>query len=119
MRRGFTDRAVEGLPGLVGIHKIKLPLNFMTTMHKITATELARNLRAVLDRVRESGEACIVERGGQPVVQLSPTPGEQSAEQALADLYRTLSPEAAEGWLEDARRGSRTLDDELRDPWAS
>jgi len=88
-------------------------------MQKITATELARNLRAVLDRVRESGEAYIVERGGQPVVQVSPTPGEQTAEQALSDLYRTLSPEAAAGWLEDARRGDKALDDELRDPWAS
>jgi antitoxin (DNA-binding transcriptional repressor) of toxin-antitoxin stability system len=66
-------------------------------MKKITATELARNLRAVLDRVRESGESYIVERGGQPVVQVTPTPGEQSAEQALADLYRTLSPQARRG----------------------
>ncbi len=88
-------------------------------MQKITATELARNLRAVLDRVRESGEAYIVERGGQPIVQVSPTPGEQNAQQALADLYRTLPPEAAEGWLEDARRGGEALDDEPRDPWAS
>ena len=88
-------------------------------MKKISATELARNLRAVLDRVRESGEAYIVERGGQPVVQVSPTPGEQSAEQALADLYRTLPTEAAEGWLDDARQGSQALDDKLRDPWAS
>jgi antitoxin (DNA-binding transcriptional repressor) of toxin-antitoxin stability system len=88
-------------------------------MQKITATELARNLRAVLDRVRESGEACIVERGGQPVVQVSPTPGVQSAEQALADLFRALPPEAAEGWLDDARRGADALADEPRDPWAS
>jgi antitoxin (DNA-binding transcriptional repressor) of toxin-antitoxin stability system len=91
----------------------------MDFMQRITATELARNLRAVLDRVRESGEACIVERGGQPVVQVSPTPGQQTAEQALADLYRTLAPEVAEGWLADARRGGETLDDEPRDPWAS
>ena len=91
----------------------------MIPMQKITATELARNLRAVLDRVRESGEAYIVERGGQPVVQVSPTPGVQTARQALADLYRSLPPEAAEGWLDDARRGGKALDDEPRDPWAS
>jgi antitoxin (DNA-binding transcriptional repressor) of toxin-antitoxin stability system len=88
-------------------------------MKKITATELARNLRAVLDRIRESGEAYIVERGGQPVVQVSPTPGRQNAEQALSDLYRALPPEAAEGWLEDARQGGKAIDDKLRDPWAS
>lgn len=88
-------------------------------MQKITATELARNLRAVIDRVRETGEAYIVERGGQPVAQVSPTPGEQTAAQALADLYRTLPPDAAESWLEDARRGHEALADELQDPWAS
>lgn len=88
-------------------------------MKKISATELARNLRAVLDRVRESNSGYIVERGGQPVVQLMPTPGAQTAEQALADLYRTLPPAVAEGWLEDAGRGRPGLDDELRDPWAS
>jgi antitoxin (DNA-binding transcriptional repressor) of toxin-antitoxin stability system len=91
----------------------------MYLMKKISATELSRNLRAVLDRVRESGESYIVERGGQPIVQLLPTPGQQNAAQALADLYRVLPPEAAEGWLEDARRGGRGLDDEPRDPWAS
>lgn len=41
------------------------------------------------------------------------------AEQALSDLYQTLSPEAAEDWLEDAHRGAEALDDDLRDPWAS
>lgn len=88
-------------------------------MRKITATELARNLRAVLDQVRESGESYIVERGGQPVVQVSPTPGAQTAAQALADLYRTLPAEAVEGWMEDARRGRAALDETLRDPWDS
>ena len=39
------------------------------------------------------------------------------AEQALADLHQTLSPEAADGWLEDDRRGAEALDDDLRDPW--
>ena len=53
------------------------------------------------------------------MVQVSPTPGRQDAQQALADLYRTLSPEAAKDWQADARRGDVVLDDELRDPWAS
>lgn len=88
-------------------------------MQKITATELARNLRAVLDRVRETGESYIVERAGQPVVRVSPTAGEQTAAQALADLYRMLPPEAAEGWLDDARRSGAALDETQRDPWAS
>ncbi|MDT8439555.1 MAG: type II toxin-antitoxin system Phd/YefM family antitoxin [Wenzhouxiangellaceae bacterium] len=87
-------------------------------MKQITATELARNLSAVLDQVRESGEDYVVERARQPVARLSPTPGRMTAEQALADLYQTLDPVDAETWQADARRGDSALSDELRDPWA-
>lgn len=88
-------------------------------MKTITSTELARNLRAVLDQVNETREEYVVARGGQPVARVSPSPGLMTAEQALADLYRTLDPEAAETWASDARRGAAALSDELRDPWAS
>jgi antitoxin (DNA-binding transcriptional repressor) of toxin-antitoxin stability system len=107
------------LPWAGSLRKIRSNLKFLKEMQKITATELARNLRAVLDRVRETGETYLVERGGQPVVQVSPTPGEQTAQQALADLYRMLPPDAAEGWERDARHGRAGLDETLRDPWAS
>lgn len=88
-------------------------------MQKISATELARNLRAVLDQVSERSEDYLVERSGKPVARISPGLGHMSAEQALADLYRVLPDHAAEGWLEDARRGMTGLDDSLRDPWDS
>ncbi|MFU8878305.1 MAG: type II toxin-antitoxin system Phd/YefM family antitoxin [Wenzhouxiangellaceae bacterium] len=88
-------------------------------MKRITVTELARNLRAVLDQVRETGEDYIVERGRQPVARVSPSPGHMTAEQALADLYRTLDPTDGGAWQEDARRADDALSDELRDPWAS
>lgn len=87
-------------------------------MKRITATALARNLRAVLDQVRETGEEYVVERGKQPVARVSPSPGQMTAEEALADLYRTLDPTDAETWQDDARRGEKKLSDELRDPWA-
>jgi len=88
-------------------------------MERITATELARNLRALLDRVSEGHEEYLVERGRRPVARILPTPGEMTAEQAMADLYRTLDEGAGDAWLSDARKGETTLDDELRDPWAS
>lgn len=88
-------------------------------MKTITATELARNLRAILDQVRETGEEYIVERGRQPVARVTPTPGTMTAADALADLYRTLDPTVAETWERDARRGDEMLSDELHDPWAS
>ena len=88
-------------------------------MKKITATDLARNLRAVLDRVNETGEEYVVERGRRPVARVSQSPGLLTAEEAMADLYRAISPDAAVDWLEDARRGEALLSDELRDPWDS
>lgn len=88
-------------------------------MERITATQLARNLRALLDRVSESREEYLVERGRRAVARIVPTPGEMTAEQAMADLYRTLDESAGEDWLKDAGKASKTLSDELRDPWAS
>jgi len=88
-------------------------------MKTITATELARNLSAILDQVRETGEEYVVERGRKPVARVSPTPGAMTAADALADLYRTLEPAAAETWERDGRRAEETLSHELRDPWAS
>jgi antitoxin (DNA-binding transcriptional repressor) of toxin-antitoxin stability system len=86
-------------------------------MRTITATELARNLREVLDRLARDGEEVIVERNQRQVARLVPGPAHQTALEALGDLYRTLDEEAAAGWLEDARL-PETLDEELRDPWA-
>lgn len=88
-------------------------------MPTITATELPRNLRTVLDQVRETGEEYIVERGRQPVARVTPTPGKITVADALADLYRTLDPTVAETWERDARRGDEVLSDEWRDRWAS
>ena len=39
---------------------------------KITATELARNLSDILNRVRYKGESFIVERNGEVVGELAP-----------------------------------------------
>ncbi len=88
-------------------------------MERITATQLARNLRALLDRVSESREECLVERGRRVIARIAPTPGEMTAEQAMADLYRTLDENAGKDWLEDADKASKALSDEMRDPWAT
>lgn len=88
-------------------------------MKTITATELARNLRKVLDRVAESGGEYSIERNRQVVARVVPGVREQTALEAMADLYRRLPPSAAETWEDDARRAGRKLADELRDPWES
>ncbi len=88
-------------------------------MQKVSATEFARNLRKVLDRIGETGEEYVVERGKRPVVKLSPVPEGRTAKEVMADLYRVLPDQAGDDWLKDARRGQSCLDDEVRDPWAS
>ncbi len=90
-------------------------------MRTITATELARNLREVLDRLIAEQEEVVIERNHREVARLVPLPGRQNALEALSDLYRTLSPAAARDWLDDSRRGpgEATIDEELRDPWDS
>lgn len=90
-------------------------------MRTITATDLARNLRSVLDRLAVEREEIVIERNHRPVARLLPGPGQQNALEAMADLYRTLPEDAARGWVEEGRGGpgARTLDDEGRDPWAT
>jgi len=90
-------------------------------MRTITATELARNLRQVLDSLVAESEEIIIERNRRQIGRLLPGPGHMTAMEALADLYRTLPEEAAAGWLEDSRGGvmDQPLAAEVRDPWDS
>jgi antitoxin (DNA-binding transcriptional repressor) of toxin-antitoxin stability system len=91
-------------------------------MKTITATELARNLRRVLDRVVADGEEVVIERNHEQIARLVAGPGRQNALEAMADLYRTLPEDVAATWERDARttrwRGSK-LAKGVRNPWAS
>ena len=91
-------------------------------MKTITATELARNLRRVLDRLVIEGEEIVIERNREQVARLLPGPARQTALEAMADLYRTLPEDAAATWEADSRKGrwkGTRLDKGVRDPWAS
>ncbi|MGA2078868.1 MAG: type II toxin-antitoxin system Phd/YefM family antitoxin [Terriglobia bacterium] len=91
-------------------------------MRTITATELARNLRQVLDRLATEGEEIVVERNREQVARLLPGPARQTALEAMADLYRTLPEDAAATWEADSRRGrwrGSRLNKGVRDPWGS
>ena len=89
-------------------------------MKTITATELARNLRQVLDRLAVDAEEVVIERNHRQIGRLVPWPGRQTALEAMADLYRTLPEEAGKGWVSDIRSGAEeTLQQGVRDPWRS
>ncbi|MFA7406001.1 MAG: type II toxin-antitoxin system Phd/YefM family antitoxin [Pelobacteraceae bacterium] len=87
-------------------------------MQTITATDLSRNFRVMLNRVEFQHEELLIVRNNTPVARLVPGPATMTAAEAFADLYRTLPHEAGNTWLADSR-----LDDaatgEVRDPWAS
>lgn len=84
-------------------------------MEKISATELARNTREILDRVVSLGETIAVERNHTLIAQILPAERTMTAEQALAGLRPMLTSEQGSKWLRDSKGD---LDDTVRDPWA-
>jgi antitoxin (DNA-binding transcriptional repressor) of toxin-antitoxin stability system len=72
-------------------------------MRKITATVLARNLSAILDRLATEGEPIVIERNNREVARLLPVPVHMTALEAMGDLYRTLPEKAAAAWERDSR----------------
>ena len=90
--------------------------------HTITATELARNLSRVLDQLMTEGGEIVIERNSRRVARLTAATAEQTALEAMADLYRTLPEDAAASWEADSRRYNArkaTVDKGVRDPWHS
>ena len=87
-------------------------------MSIMTATEFAKNIKKTLDRLEFAGEEIIIIRNNHKIARLIPGSPHMTALEAMADLYQTLPPEAAEGWLEESRIPGR-LKDELRDSWDS
>jgi antitoxin (DNA-binding transcriptional repressor) of toxin-antitoxin stability system len=85
-------------------------------MEGITATLLARNTSAVLDRVARERQPILIERGRTVVARLSPEVGTMTAAQALANFnVPTLSAKEGRAWLKESRPAAT---DTLRDPWA-
>ena len=87
-------------------------------MQTITATDLSRNFRVMLNRVEFQHEELLIVRNNCPVARLVPDHGIMTATEVFSDLYQTLPQDAGEKWLSDSR-----LDDdqtgEVRDPWVS
>jgi antitoxin (DNA-binding transcriptional repressor) of toxin-antitoxin stability system len=83
-------------------------------MPAITATELARDTRQLLDRVG-GGERFDVLRHQTTVAQVVPARRTMTAEQALAGLRPMSKPRDAAAWSKDGRSA---FDQAVRDPWA-
>ncbi|MDR0246781.1 MAG: type II toxin-antitoxin system Phd/YefM family antitoxin [Burkholderiales bacterium] len=81
----------------------------------ISATDLARRTREVLDKVVIQGATIIVERNQRVIARIAPEVPYMTANAALADLGGGLLPEEADAWLKDSRGN---FDETVRDPWA-
>jgi prevent-host-death family protein len=87
-------------------------------MQTITATDLSRNFRVMLNKVEFQHEELIIVRNNVPIARLVPGPATMTAAEAFGDLYRGLPQQAGEHWLADSRSGD-ALEGEVRNPWAS
>ena len=85
-------------------------------MQIISATDLARNTREVLDKVVTGGEVVAIERNHALIAQIGPAERTMTATQALTGLPLPILT-AAQGaaWLEDSLQG---FDDAVPNPWA-
>ena len=85
-------------------------------MQAISATDLARNTREILDRVSSQGETVAIQRNQTLIAQIVPTRRTMSAAQAIDGLGQSmLTPKQANTWLTDSKE---QFSEAVRDPWA-
>lgn len=72
-------------------------------MQTISATDLARRTREILDTVAIQGSTVIVERNERVIARITPEVPHMTASEALAGLERVLTPEEVDAWLKDSR----------------
>lgn len=84
-------------------------------MTTVTATELARHTREVLDQVLGKGERIAVERNHRIVAEIVPPTRLMTASQVLRGLAPMMTAAEGDRWLIDSRN---EFDEEPLDPWA-
>ena len=85
-------------------------------METISATDLTRNTREILDKVVSRGETMAIERNHTMIAQIMLPQQTMTASQALAGLtLAMLTPTQASAWLKDSKED---FGDVVRDPWA-
>lgn len=84
-------------------------------MQTISATDLARHTRQILDTVASRGETVAIERNRVMIAKIMPFEVTMTAAQALEGLRPMLKPRQTAAWLKDSHGD---FDETLRDPWA-
>jgi prevent-host-death family protein len=83
---------------------------------KITATELARNLSDVLNRVRYQGESFVVVRSGEEVARLEPRPEHRRVTlREFVDVLRE-APQPDPDYWKDVEEAHREMNQPVEAP---
>ncbi len=91
----------------------------MATETRITATELARSLSDVLNRVRYKGERFVVVRNGETVATIEPSqPPKQITVREFFELLKTL-PQPDPGFWDDLEEIQANQPKEVMPEWPS
>ena len=83
---------------------------------RITATELAKSLSDILNRVRYRGERFVIERNGEPIASLVPTAPVGITMGELAALLANL-PRPDEGFADDLESIHSSQPEITAPPW--
>ena len=82
-------------------------------MQTISASDLARNTSAILERILLGETVCVL-RNRTEIAHIVPARRTMTAAQAIAGLEGGLSPAEGESWLKDSRG---EFDEMVRNPW--
>ena len=86
---------------------------------RITATEAARNLSDLLNRVRYRGESFLIVRNGEEVGMLAPiSSGKSTTLRQLVELVKEMGP-PDDDFVSDLEEIHRQQPSLPRDPWPS
>ena len=84
-------------------------------MQTISATDLARQTRIILDRITTQGETIAVERNHTLIAKIIPSERHMTATQAIAALeLPILTPVQASAWLRDSQA---EFEERVSNPW--
>jgi antitoxin (DNA-binding transcriptional repressor) of toxin-antitoxin stability system len=84
---------------------------------KISATEAARSLSDIINRVVYRGEEFIVERGGEPVCKISPVGPRRYTKADLVEFFKT-TPKLDDEYLDILEDITRNQPPVPESPWS-
>lgn len=86
-------------------------------MHRVTATEAARNLSDLLNRIRYRGESFEIERNGEVIARMSAATPLGVGLRGFLDLLERLSADGS--FADDLERVQKEQPALPSDPWAT